>query len=412
MSLSIAILHYATPPVVGGVETTVAAHAHVMREAGHQVRIIAGRGGPLPDIEVLVEPTFSSRTEEGARIAQELASGHISDDFEARVAQIADRLSQALAGVDLLIAHNILTLHRNLPLTAALHRLHSAGLTPRMLAWCHNVAWLDPLLTGELHEGYPWKLLRTAWPDVRYVVVSNAMRLAVSRLLGIPGEWISVVTPGVDLESFLKLEPETMALIRRFDMLRADPLLLLPARLTHSKNIEQAVSITGALRRMRARPRLLVTGPPGPPGPATTAYIAYLKTLQRETGAGESVIFLHEHAPRIQGEAVPLSESQLADLYKLADGLLFPSRYESFGIPLLEAALVGIPIFASDIPTFREITDDAALRFHPEAPSEEIAQRILLALQNDRRIALRRRIRLDFSWEAIYRRSIAPLLNS
>ena len=412
MSLSIAILHYSTPPIVGGVEATVAAHAQVMHAAGHQVLIIAGRGGPLPNIEVLVEPTFSSRTEEGTRIAQELAAGLVSEAFETRVAQIADRLSQALAGVDILIAHNILSLHRNLPLTAALHRLHSAGLAPQIVAWCHNIAWLDPLLRHELSDEYPWKLLRTPWPQVRYVVVSNNMRLPVARLLGVPGEWISVITPGVDLESFLKLEPETMALIKRFDLLRADPLLLLPARLTRHKNIEQAVSITGALRRMRARPRLLVTGPPGPPGPASSAYIAYLKTLQRETGAGESVLFLYEHAQRIAGEAIPMSDAQLADLYKLADGLLFPSRYEAFGIPLLEAALVGLPIFASDIAPFREVAGDAGLLFHPEAPPEEVAQHIMHALHNDRRIALRRRIRLDFSWDAIYRRSIAPLLGA
>ncbi len=314
MSLSIAILHYSTPPVVGGVEATVAAHAHEMREAGHQVRIIAGRGGPLPNVEVLVEPTFSSRTEEGTHIAQELATGIVSEAFETRVSQIAERLCQALAGADVLIAHNILTLHRNLPLTTALHRLHSAGLAPPIVAWCHNIAWLDPLLRPELHEGYPWNLLRTPWPDVRYVVVSNNLRLPVARLLGIPSEWVSVITPGVDLESFLKLEPETMALIKRFDLLRADPLLLLPARLTRHKNIEQAVGITGALRRMRARPRLLVTGPPGPPGPASSAYIAYLKTLQRETGAGESVLFLYEHATKVNGEAVPITDAKLSDL--------------------------------------------------------------------------------------------------
>jgi glycosyltransferase involved in cell wall biosynthesis len=412
MSLSVAILHYAAPPTVGGVETTIAAHARVMCAAGHRVRVIAGRAGPLPPAEVMVEPELSSRGEAIERVTQELAQGLVSEEFEALTARIADRLIQALAGVDVLVVHNALLLHRNLPLTAALHRLHSAGLAPRMIAWCHNVAWLDPLVASELHEGYPWKLLRTAWPDVRYVVVSNDMRPQVARLLGVPADWISVVTPGVDLAAFYKLEAETLAMIERFDLLRADPLLLLPARVTRHKNIEQAVAITGALRRLRARPRLMVTGPPSTPGPATTAYLAYLKTLQRETGAGASVVYLHEHYRDAQGEPVPLSDAILADLYRLADGLLFPSHYESFGIPILEAGLAGIPIFCSDIAPFRETAGDAALRFHPEAPPEDVAARIIDALRDDRRIALRRRVRIDHTWEAIYRRSIAPLLRS
>jgi glycosyltransferase involved in cell wall biosynthesis len=410
MSLSIAILHYAGPPTVGGVETTIAAHARVMSAAGHQVRIITGRGGPLPPAEVMIEPDLSSRGEEIEQIAGELAAGIVSDAFEGLTARIADRLSQALAGVDVAIVHNTLTLHRNLPFTAALHRLHTAGLTPRLLAWCHNVAWTDPLLRSELHDGYPWKLLRTPWPDVRYIVVSNDMRSSVARLLGMPPEWVSVVTPGVDLAGFLKLEADTIRLIERFDLLRADPLLLLPARVTRHKNIEQAVAVVGALRKLRARPRLIVTGPPSTPGRATTAYLGYLKTLQRETGAGESVVFLHEAERDAQGEPRQIGEGLLSDLYRLADGLFFPSRHEGFGIPILEAGLAGLPIFCSDIAPFRETVGDAAVRFHPEAPPEEIAGKIIAALGEDRRIALRRRVRLDYTWDAIYRRSISRLL--
>jgi glycosyltransferase involved in cell wall biosynthesis len=186
--------------------------------------------------------------------------------------------------------------------------------------------------------------------------------------------------------------------------------LLLPSRITRHKNVEQAVAITGALRRLRARPRLLVPGPPSAPGPATSAYLAYLQTLQRETGAGSSVVYLHEHYHTAQGEPALISDAVLADLYRLADGLLFPSHYESFGIPILEAGLAGIPIFCSDIAPFRETAGDAALRFHPDAPPEAVASRIIDALRDDRRIALRRRVRIDYTWEAIYRRSIAPLL--
>jgi glycosyltransferase involved in cell wall biosynthesis len=101
----------------------------------------------------------------------------------------------------------------------------------------------------------------------------------------------------------------------------------------------------------------------------------------------------------------------LADLYKLADGLLMPSRSEGFGIPIVEAGLAGIPIFCSDIAPFRETAGDAALRFDPASPPAVVAARIAAALHDDARAALRRRVRRDYTWDAIYRREIVPLLD-
>src|SRR5690606_25609715 len=129
--------------------------------------------------------------------------------------------------------------------------------------------------------------------------VSEDRRSMLAGLLGLPPEQIAVVTPGVDLAAFLKLEPDTLALARRHDLLEADPLLLLPARVTRRKNIELAIAITGALRAQRqaegcASPRLVVTGPPGPHNPANAAYLEQLKELRRATGDERSVVFLYE----------------------------------------------------------------------------------------------------------------------
>jgi mannosylglucosylglycerate synthase len=412
MSLSIAILHYAGPPTIGGVEATIAAHARVMAAHGHQVRIIAGRAGPLhPAVEVLVDPYLDSRGAEVEQVARELAAGQAGPAFESLTARIAERLAQALAGIEVAIVHNVLTLHKNLAFTAALHRLHSAGLAPRLLAWCHDMAWLDPLYTPALHHGYPWKLLHVAWPGVRYVVVSGDRREMLAELLGLPPDQIAAVTPGVDLAAFLKLERETLALIDQLDLLAADPLLLLPARITRRKNIEQAIAIVGALRRQGLRPRLIVTGPPGPHNPANAAYLAELQQLRRGEGAEDAVVFLYESYVDERGQPRPISDALLADLYKLADGLLFPSHYEGFGMPIVEAGLAGIPIFCSDLASFREAAGDAALRFAPDDPPVEVAANIAGALRVDARAAFRRRVRLEYTWESIYRRLIEPLLD-
>lgn len=60
----------------------------------------------------------------------------------------------------------------------------------------------------------------------------------------------------------------------------------------------------------------------------------------------------------------------LPAVYRLARGLVFPSLYEGFGIPLLEAFAQGAPVAASDIPPFREVGGEAVLFFSPERVAE------------------------------------------
>lgn len=413
MSLSIAILHYAGPPTIGGVEITMAAHARVMAADGHRVSIITGRGGDIhPDVRVVTLPDLSSRGPQVDLVTRELAQGGVSPAFAALTDSLVAQLGEALVGIDVAIVHNVLTLHKNLAFTAALHRLHSQGRAPRLLAWCHDCAWLDPLYIPELHPGAPWDLLRQPWPAVCYVVVSADRRSMLAELLGISPEQITVATPGIDLAALLKLEPETVALVSRLNLLDAEPLLLLPARITRRKNIEQAIGIVGALRRMGLQPRLIITGPPGPHNPTNAAYLAQLQELRAATGAGDAVVFLYEEYTGAEGRPLPVSDAMQGDFYRLADCLLFPSRSEGFGIPILEAGLVGAPIFCSDIAPFRETAGDAALRFDPAAPAEDVATQLAAAVRADHRIALRRRVRLEYTWEAIYRRVIVPLLGA
>lgn len=409
--MTIAILHYAGPPYVGGVEITMAAHARALVADGRGALIVAGKGGAVgPGAGLRLNPELDSRGPLLERVARELAAGLVSAEYHALVDRLAGWLAEALAGAQAVMVHNVLSLHKNLAFTAALRLLHDAGRLPPLLAWCHDFAWLDPLYQPELHPGHPWDLLRRPWPGVRYVVVSEDRRGQLAGLLGVEPATIAVVTPGVDLAGFLKLEPETAALAAELDLAAADPLLLLPARITRRKNIELAVAVTGALRRGGRDARLVVTGPPGPHNPANAAYLAELLALRDASGAGEGAIFLYERFTDADGRPREVSDAMLADLYRLADGLLFPSRYEGFGIPALEAGLSGIPIFCSDIPPLRATAGDAAVYFGPDDPPEAIASRIAATFDGDRRHRLRHAVRTGYTWEAIYRRAILPLL--
>jgi len=408
---TVAILHYSGPPGIGGVEATIAAHARLLTADGYHVRIVAGKGSAPDERVTMVElPLLGSRHPLVDQVTVELNRGEVSQQFMQLVAEIETQLTQALDGCEFVLVHNVHTLHKNLAFTAALANLHRTGRAPRMVAWAHDFAWHDPLYLPQLHAGWPWSLLREAWPGVQYVAVSDDRRHTLAELFNIPVETIAVVPPGVDVTQLLKLEPTTIALLEEYAILDTHPLLVLPARLTRRKNIELAFQVVAALRDEAYSPLLVVTGPPGPHNPSNAAYLAELQALRLQLQA--PVLLLYEALRDAAGQPQPVTDAMIADWYGLADGLLFPSRMEGFGMPVIEAALRGVPVFCADIPPFREIVGDLALRFALEEPPVVIARRIAAALRNDARYVLRRRARVHFTWQAIYRRAIKPLLDA
>jgi glycosyltransferase involved in cell wall biosynthesis len=81
-----------------------------------------------------------------------------------------------------------------------------------------------------------------------------------------------------------------------------------------------------------------------------------------------------------------LPDEELARLYRGALCLAYPSLYEGFGIPILEAMACGTPVVASSHPSLDEASGDAAVRVDPTRP-EAIAEGIGLALQERETLA-------------------------
>ncbi|MBI5565724.1 MAG: hypothetical protein HY870_12590, partial [Chloroflexi bacterium] len=194
--MNIALLHYSAPPIVGGVENVLAQQARLMQQAGHQVRIIAARGASQPGIEFVPLPLIDSRHPRVLAVKADLDQGRVSADFEPLVDEIERDLRTALIDVDILIAHNVCSLNKNLALTAVIQRIalphppapspeiknrfqeRGSGLLPSpgdgfivtgrgaggeahplLILWHHDLAWTTPRYRAELHDGYPWDLL-------------------------------------------------------------------------------------------------------------------------------------------------------------------------------------------------------------------------------------------------------------
>jgi glycosyltransferase involved in cell wall biosynthesis len=403
--MSIAILHYSVPPIVGGVESVIAHHARLMSADGHAVRLIAGRGETLREqIPLTVIPLADSRHARVAEIKQQLDRGDVTKEFETLRDELAKQLQDALSGMDILIAHNVCSLNKNLALTAALHQLHSSNKLPHLILWHHDLAWTTPRYRPEMHAGYPWDLLRTDWGNTTHVVVSELRRDELAALMKLDPVSIIVIPNGVDASRFYKLESQTQALLARINLLAAAPILLLPVRVTPRKNIELALYTLAELKKKFPQAALVVTGPLGPHNGDNVKYFETLTDLRTQLGLQSSAHFLAELVDSF------LPDEVIADFYRIADALFFPSREEGFGIPLIEAAFSHLPAFCADIPPLRVLGLGDATFFSPDEDPTKIAGLIADHFQSSAVARLSMRVRSSFRWEAIYRQHIAPLL--
>jgi glycosyltransferase involved in cell wall biosynthesis len=403
--MNIAILHYSVPPIVGGVEGVIAHHARLMSADGHSVRLIAARGEPLSEqIPLITMPLADSRHGRVLQVKEQLDRGEVTNDFEVIRDKLAIELQSALSGVDMLIAHNVCSLNKNLALTAALYQLHVSKKLPRLILWHHDLAWTTPRYQPELHDGYPWDLLSTNWGDTTHVVVSELRRMELANLMRLDPASIQVIPNGVDAVRFYKLESQTQTLLEQTHLLDAAPILLLPVRVTPRKNIELALHTLAELRKQFPRAALVVTGPLGPHNFNNHKYFKLLSDLRERLELQSSVHYLAELVDSF------LPDEVIADFYRIADALIFPSREEGFGIPLIEAAFSHLPAFCADILSLRELGLNDATFFPPDEDPAKIASLIADYFRSSATARLSIRARSSFRWEAIYRQHIVPLL--
>jgi glycosyltransferase involved in cell wall biosynthesis len=403
--MNIAILHYSVPPIVGGVESVIGHHARLMSADGHSVRLLAARGEALDkNISLTLIPLADSRHERVAQMKAQLDHGEVTKDFESLRDELANELQAALSGADILIAHNVCSLNKNLALTAALHQLHIAKKLPRIILWHHDLAWTTPRYQPEMHNGYPWDLLRTDWGNTTHVVVSELRRTELALLMNIQPDEIHVIPNGVDTTRFYKLEGQTQKILEQTKLLDSSPILLLPVRVTPRKNIELALHTLAELKKQFRNAALVVTGPLGPHNADNIKYFQQLTNLRVELNLQDSAHFLAELVNTF------LPDEVIADFYRVADALFFPSREEGFGIPLIEAAFSHLPAFCADIPPLRELGLEDAWFFSPDENPAKIADIIAEYFQSSLTARLSMRARSTFRWEAVYRQYVKPIL--
>jgi len=101
--------------------------------------------------------------------------------------------------------------------------------------------------------------------------------------------------------------------------------------------------------------------------------------------------------------------TELAELYRGADALVLPSRYEGFGLPVVEAMACGTPVVASDDAALREVAGDAAVLAGPDGFTEAVCRALG---ERDRLVAAGLEHARWFSWAEAARRTVDVYLEA
>ncbi|MCX7682258.1 MAG: glycosyltransferase family 4 protein, partial [Anaerolineae bacterium] len=178
----------------------------------------------------------------------------------------------------------------------------------------------------------------------RLIAVSAFTAAETTRLLGIPSERISVIYHGVD-PAFRPLPPDEVAEFRH-RMGLPPRFVLFVGTLEPRKNLVRLVEAFARIRDNQVR--LVLVGGQG-------WLCAELFASVEALGLTERVIF----AGYVDNETLPL-------WYNAATVLAYPSLYEGFGLPVLEAQACGTPVLASNTSSLPEAAGDAAIMVPPD----------------------------------------------
>jgi glycosyltransferase involved in cell wall biosynthesis len=294
------------PGELGGSETYVRELLRALRD-----------GGEL-DYRVVLPPAAPAASE---GLPYEIASEYrLARSLPQRLAAMAD----AAARPHRLRARFARTNVVHYPLTIRLPSLDQPSVVT-----LHDLQHLDlPSMFPRSERAFR----RVAWHRsvrgaARVIVISDFVRRGAVDRLGIEPERVRVVPQGLD---HTRLRPGQG---------EREPILLYPARRWPHKNHERLFEAFALVRRERPELRLVLTG-----------------------GGGNATV---PAGVESRGHVAP---AEIVALLQQASALVFPSLYEGFGLPPLEAMACGCPVACSNAAALPETVGDAARLFDPRDP--------------------------------------------
>lgn len=223
----------------------------------------------------------------------------------------------------------------------------------------------------------------------RIIVNTSSVKVEAESLLGIDGSRIDVIP--LAPSSNYHAVPDRKAARRRVGKYTRRDFVLCVGTIEPRKNIPVLLRAFGIVRERRPL-ALVIAGGRG-------WHYDDILEMPRRLGLGDDVVFTGY-----------VNEQNLLDLYNCASAVVYPSLYEGFGLPVVEAMACGAPLIISDIPSLREVAGDAALAFPPD-DHEALAALLERVLRSDsvRRDLSEKALRraAGYSWERVAALTVA-----
>lgn len=191
---------------------------------------------------------------------------------------------------------------------------------------------------------YDWKYGRSCRLADRVIAISECTKRDIMRFYGVPEEKIDVIYQGCAPQFKRQWNDEEKSFIRRKYWLRKRYIVQV-GTIERRKNLELTVR---ALQGLPDNLQLVVVG-------RATPYIKEIRKLAEELRVADRIIYIH-HA----------TFADLPGICQSAEAIAYPSRYEGFGLPVIEGLESGRPVIAATGSCLEEAGGDAALYVAPD----------------------------------------------
>ncbi len=406
----IALLHFAYPPNIGGVETMIKEHTEILADSGYDVTVVTGSGEETDHrIKIVVISELQSVLSFNPFLQEKiLDKGIIDDEFYKLASTIDQRLEKALEKIDVVIVHNMITIVRNLPFVYAFKNFVKKYPKKKYFGWIHDHSYINEFkikdLDATVHSKIERELLTTQIKNLTYILISESFREPFIKLMGLHDGETVVIPNGIDIRHFLEIDDLIWEIIEKYNLIKSFPLILSPINILERKNIDYCLDIIYELKKTYPQICYIITGKPSKHR-STVEYYDHLKKKIDDLGLKNNVTFFNDFLNRA------LMRSEIHDLYQIADMVFFLSKSENFGLPLLEAALTKTAILVSDLKVFREVGGEFVKYVdYKTVSAEKAAELVKNFIEKSLRVKLNYRSRTQYDLKTILKEKFIPLI--
>ncbi len=254
----------------------------------------------------------------------------------------------------------------------------------------HDVAFEKyPIAYGAFQSFYlEWTTRRALWQAEKVIVPTESVKADLMKYYEAKSEDILVIPHGeVKLPAVTKRDME--ATMKHYGLNADEPLFFFIGRLETKKNLMVLLDAWAIVQKIHPKGRLFLGG---------------------MFGHGFNDLFHRMESDDLQGTVLApgyISDIEVASIFRAATALVFPSREEGFGLPILQAFAADCNVICSDIPPLREVADGGAL-YAETGNAKSFAEQMLRVMRDG---ALRERLKKEgkkqlkkFSWKGAARR--------